>query len=209
MVGSYPLYNLRGIAHYAPIVSVWIRNMLRHHLSAAYGRKLLIWKSCRVYIAFPHISQRGVNASTLEVQRLVLTDPTPTSFHLEQVSILRSNSSYHPDLDAFNASLSLNGTGSPYAYINIPATHATTIAYSTVNQTVQIVDLDRFADYTAALISSEEIAVAVQGRTGLHEMRFPTTMVNFDKVTILKGRRAPFFILPSFLTHTHTDSRLN
>ena len=187
-MGSHHFGYLCGVNTYAstasgPDLTCPILSSFRAFLC-----QLLISKPYRVYVAFPRISQHGVNASTLEVQSLVLTNPTPTSFYLKQVSITRSNSSYHPDLDAFNASLSLNGTGSPYAYITIPATHATAVAYSIVNQTVQIVDPVSFAGYTTALMNSEEVAVAVQGRTTLHEMRFPTTTVSYDKVTILKGK---------------------
>ena len=101
---------------------------------------------------------------------------------------MRSNNSYHPRLDAFNASLSLDGANQPpYAYIELPAVHATKQATTYVNQTVQITDLDAFGAYSQQVLSSEEHKLNVKGKTTLHEMRFPTTTVNYDKTVTMKG----------------------
>lgn len=151
-----------------------------------------------IYVASPRISQDGINGSTLEIQSLILSNPTPNSFHLEQTALIGNENSYHPRLDSFNASLSLhnpasqseNGEGKDvaYAYITLPAIHATKTATSYVNQTVQITDLDAFKSYNAAVLGGEEVQVRVKGRTDLHLMRFPTTAVDYDKVVTMKGQ---------------------
>lgn len=139
-------------------------------------------------MAFPRISQNGIDDSTLEVQSLTLSDPTPESFHLEQTIIVGNDNTYHPRLDAFNVSLSVDAPAyKPYAYIELPAIHATKKATSYVNQTVQITDLDAFMRYNTVTLNKEEVEVTIHGRTALHEMRFPTTTVNYNKVVTLKG----------------------
>ena len=143
---------------------------------------------CRIYVGFPNIAQDGINDSSLEIQSLIITDPTPSSFHLEQTAIVGSNNSYHPRLDAFNASVGLDGTNTPYAYIELPAIHATKEATSYVNQTVRITNSDAFENYNMQVLGSSEYKVDVKGKTKLHEMRFPTTTVNYNKKATMKGK---------------------
>ncbi|KAI9813117.1 MAG: hypothetical protein M1827_004337 [Pycnora praestabilis] len=143
-----------------------------------------------VFVGYPHIAQDGVNDSTLEVQSIVFTNPTSDSFHLQQNGMIYSNNSYHPQLDSFNASFFLEDTEpniKPFAYIQLPAVHATNQAPCNVNQTVHIADLAQFTAYTAMVLKSAEYRMAIRGRTGLHEMRFPETTVNYNKVLTLKG----------------------
>ena len=99
---------------------------------------------------------------------------------------MRSNSSYHPLLDAFNASLSLDGANQPsYAYIELSAVHATKQTTTYVNQTVQIINLDAFNAYSQQVLSREEYKLRFKGKAKLLEMRFPTTTVNYDKLSPL------------------------
>ena len=103
-----------------------------------------------------------------------------------QTAVIGNKSPYHPNLDAFNASLSLDG-GSPYAYVQIPKVHATKQAASIVDQDVAIANLMAFTDYTMQVLQNEDVKVKVKGRTPLHEMRFPTTTVDYDKTATMKG----------------------
>ena len=136
------------------------------------------------------MAQDGINDSRLQIQSLMLSDPTPNSFHLEQTAVAGNSGNYHPRLDAFNASLSLDGSENdvPYAYITLPAIHASKTTTIHVNQTVQITDLAAFNEYNAAILGSDSVKIRLKGRTKLHEMRFPTTTVDFDKVVTMKGQ---------------------
>ncbi|KAI4130238.1 MAG: hypothetical protein LQ338_001853 [Usnochroma carphineum] len=148
----------------------------------------LIIVLCLVYVGFPRISQDGVNDSTLEIQSLTLSNPTPDSFHLEQDALLTNHNRYHPRLDAFNASLSVGGSeDKPYAYVELPAVHATDTTTTHVNQDVQIVNMDAFVDYTTQLLIKDSVDLVIKGRTKLHEMRLPTTTVDYHKTAHLKG----------------------
>lgn len=65
--------------------------------------------------------------------------------------------------------------------------HATAKATSIVDQYVSITDLMAFTDYTTSVLQNEDVEVNVKGRTPLHEMRFPTTTVDYDKTAKMKG----------------------
>lgn len=167
---------------------------LKAHYKKYWWLHLIIFIICAlviilplIYVGFPNIAQDGINDSSLEIQSIKLTDPTPNSFHLEQTAIVGSNNSYHPRLDAFNASLGLDGTNLPFAYIELPAIHATKEATSYVNQTVRIVNSDAFEDYNMQVLGSKNYKVQVKGKTKLHEMRFPTTTVDYNKKATMKG----------------------
>ena len=140
----------------------------------------------------PRIAQDGINKSTLEIQSQIISNPTPNSFHLEQTAIIGNHFRYHPRLDAFNASLSVDApVVRPFAYIELPAIHATNSATSYVNETVQIANMEEFVNYNTLVMLSEEVRLAVRGRTGLHEMKYPKTMVNYQKIAQMKGVNTP------------------
>ena len=54
-------------------------------------------------------------------------------------------------------------------------------------QTVQITDVDAFADYNKLLMTSEEVQLDIKGRTDLHLMRNPVTTVDYRKTVTMKG----------------------
>ncbi len=161
--------------------------------------KNLANKNNRIYVAFPKISQDGVNDSTLEIQSLTLSNPTPTSFHLEQDALLTNHNKYHPRLDAFNASLSVGGGAGedkPYAYVQLPAVHATETTTTHVDQDVQITDMDAFVEYNTQLLTKESVDLVIKGRTKLHEGRFPVTTVDYHKTVTMKGINHPITLPP-------------
>ncbi|KAL2053437.1 hypothetical protein ABVK25_006431 [Lepraria finkii] len=174
-----------GKRGFGPKLKAHLRRFWWLHLIVFIAFTLILVLSL-IYAAFPHISQHDINGSTLTIQSLVLSSPTPDSFHLVQTSVIGNGSPYHPNLDAFNASLSLDGRA-PYAYIEIPQVHATAQATTVVDQDVSITDLDAFTDYNIAVLQNEDVKLDVKGKTALHEMRFPTNTVNYDKAVTMKG----------------------
>ena len=139
------------------------------------------------YVAFPKIAQHGINQSELTVNSLILSNPTPNSFHLSQNSTITNNSPYHPQLDAFNASLSLQGTNTPYAYVELPHLHATQSGTNLIDQDVSITDLAAFTAYNIAVLNQESVQINVNGSTTLHEMKFPDAKVAYNTTTTMKG----------------------
>ena len=111
---------------------------------------------------------------------------------MDQTAEIGNDSKYHPNLDAFNVSLSIDGSDTPYAYITLPAVHATKTATTHVDQDVQITDVDEFARYNALVMGSEEVKLAVKGRTALHEMQYQETTVDYRKMVTMKGAHFEF-----------------
>ncbi|KAI9845826.1 MAG: hypothetical protein M1837_004506 [Sclerophora amabilis] len=143
-----------------------------------------------VYVAFPKIAQDGVDGSVVDIESMILSEPTPTSFHLKQEQFIRSNNTYHPRLDSFNASLFLEDTLpdiKPFAYIQLPPIQSGDRVPMSLDQTVQIADLEQFTKYSTLVMNSEEYRLGIRGRVGLHEMAFPVTTVDYNEVVTLKG----------------------
>jgi Protein of unknown function (DUF3712) len=119
---------------------------------------------------------------------MALLNPTPDSFDLNLVSVLGSKSSFHPQLDAFNASVYLPGSSAPIMSIEIPAVKARDGAVTTIKgQHITIADLEGFTKYTAAVLGMETVTLLLQGRTGLKEGSLPKTTVNYNKTVTMTG----------------------
>lgn len=143
-----------------------------------------------IYVAIPKKAQHDVNASTLEIQVQNISDPTSSTIHLKLVSVARSSSSFHPTLDAFQAALFLEDTEPniiPFGYVEIPKTnveHETTI---TVDQTLNVTNMDQFINYNKVVMNSDEFRIAIRGRTGLHQKGLSKINVDYNKVVTMKG----------------------
>lgn len=147
----------------------------------------LIFTLILLYAVYPKIAQSNINnASTLNVTQLVLSNPSSTGFHLFQNATIENTAPYHPQLDAFNASLALGG-GQPYATIEIGHLHAAPTTIAVVDQDVTITDLDAFTAYNNAVLNQESVDVIVDGHTTMHEMAFPATVIQYEKTTSMKG----------------------
>ena len=146
-----------------------------------------------IYVAIPKKAQHDVNASTLEIQAQNISDPTSSTVHLKLVSVARSDSSFHPTLDAFQAALFLEDTEPniiPFGYVEIPKTnveHETTI---TVDQTLNVTNMDQFIAYNKVVMNSDEFRIAIRGRTGLHQNGLSKINVDYNKVVTMKGPRS-------------------
>ncbi|OCL01806.1 hypothetical protein AOQ84DRAFT_204035 [Glonium stellatum] len=143
-----------------------------------------------IYVGIPQKAQHDVNASTLEIQEQTVSDPTSSAVHLKLVSVARSDSSFHPTLDAFQAALFLEDTEPniiPFGYVEIPKTaveHETTI---TVDQTLNVTNMDQFIAYNKVVMNSDEFRIAIRGRTGLHQKGLSKINVDYNKVVTMKG----------------------
>lgn len=65
--------------------------------------------------------------------------------------------------------------------------HATETATTHLDQEVQVVDLEAFIDYNTQLWTNSSVDLVIKGRTKLHEMKFPTTTVDFHKRIDMRG----------------------
>ena len=140
-----------------------------------------------LFVAFPKIAQSNIDsASSLNVTQLILSNPSATGFHLFQNSTITNTAPYHPQLDAFNATIALEGS-QPYASIEIGHMHAQRTTIAIVDQDVVLTDVDAFTDYNKAVLNQETVSLAINGKTTIHEMAFPATSIKYAKSTSMQG----------------------
>jgi hypothetical protein len=139
----------------------------------------------------PHIAQAGIDASRLTLFQQIITDPTPNSVHMHMVTISESNNTFHPTVDAYNASLFLEDTEPnivPFGYIQVPQTQALSKKYIIVDQDMIVANMDQFIKYNKLLLNSETYRVAIRGVTHVREGAFPPAKINFNKVVTSPGK---------------------
>ena len=139
------------------------------------------------YVAFPRIAQSSVNDATIEITRLEVTNPTPNSIHLVQDAISRSTSPFHPWLDPYNVSIGLLGAPA-YGIVSLPGVQSGEAVPVHVEQDVQLIDANAFAEYNVALLTSPNIQQSINGSTWLHEGGLPATDVSYNKSPSLVGK---------------------
>jgi Protein of unknown function (DUF3712) len=137
----------------------------------------------------------------------VALNPAPNALDLELDSLFISKSKYHPNLDAFNATLSLKGRDEPFVSFEIPAIKARNGTEAQVKQRVQITNMDEFTRYTETVLGSKEYTVELKGKGKLKLGSLPKTTVDYDQEVTQKGkshRPSHFLIsrpLHSFSSH--------
>lgn len=140
-----------------------------------------------VYVAYPKIAQDAVNDSTLEIKSMVIKNPTPETFELDQLQILGTDSQFHPKIYEFDADVSLGGAATPFTTVTVPEVKSKDGAEIHVQQKVNLTDADEFGDYATAVMLNEEVSLNIYGRPDLKEGGLPTTTVTYNKTVVMKG----------------------
>ena len=139
-----------------------------------------------VYVAYPKIAQDAVNDSTLDIREMIISDPTPESFHLEQRQVLGSDSPYHPKIYKFNSAVSLAGAD-PFAYVEVPEVKSKDGVEIHFEQKVDLTDASAFGDFTTAVMLNEEVSLNIYGRPDLKQGGLPKVTVDYNKTVVMKG----------------------
>ncbi|CAI6331524.1 unnamed protein product [Periconia digitata] len=139
-----------------------------------------------IYVAIPNKAQSDLNASTLEVDRQEVTQPTPDSVELALDSTARSSSSFHPIIEGFRAAFYLEGQ-EPFVYADIPETKAEAVTSIKVRQNVKIANMDAFKEYNKVVIGSEEFTVLFSGKTKVRQSGLSAISVDYNKRITMKG----------------------
>ncbi|OJD15190.1 hypothetical protein AJ78_04553 [Emergomyces pasteurianus Ep9510] len=141
-----------------------------------------------IYVAYPNMAQRDVNKSTLTIDSMEITDPAPDAFRIRVVQTIGSKSKYHPNLDAFNATVALAGANTTLFALQAPAVKAVDGAKSTIDQRISLDGhVGAFTDYSIRVMKSETVQLEINGRTGLREGSLPKTTVDYNKLITMKG----------------------
>ncbi|KAF3046511.1 hypothetical protein E8E12_010400 [Didymella heteroderae] len=139
-----------------------------------------------IFVGLPKKAQHEINASTIEVTNMEVTNPQTNSVHLKIDNTIRSDSSYHPRIEGFRAGMSLDGQ-EPFIYIDIPEAKSEAVTYITVDQEATFNSVDGFTAYTKAVLASEELTMDLNGKTTIHISGLPSTKVNYNKKITMKG----------------------
>lgn len=139
-------------------------------------------------MGYPKIAQDDVNDSTLSITSMVISDPTPESFQLNQTQVLGSDSSYHPQIYAFDAAISLLGAAAPFTTVRVPGVKSKDGAEVEVIQNVDLSDVGAFGDFATAVMLNEEVSLNIYGKPELKEGGLPKTTVTYDKTVTMKGQ---------------------
>ncbi|KIN07058.1 hypothetical protein OIDMADRAFT_36718 [Oidiodendron maius Zn] len=154
---------------------------------------ILIISLCLVYVAVPNIAQSGINDSSFEVSDLKFINPAPNSINLTQIATLYSPSRFTPTLDPFSAGLWLvtnktYGTA-PFVYLDLPQIHVLhpKSNVTSENQVVPLLNTNEITDYVIAMLTQENVTIALTGTTKLHEGKLPVISINYNSTTTYKG----------------------
>jgi len=139
-----------------------------------------------IFVGVPKKAQHEINSSTIEVTSQEVTDPQADGIHLKIDTVIRSDSSYHPKIDAFRAGLSLEGQ-EPFLYVEIPEAKSEAETRITVDQDVKFANADAFSNYTRAVLDAETFEIHLDGKTTIHLSGLPSMDVDYNKVVTMKG----------------------
>ncbi|KAA8643582.1 hypothetical protein EYZ11_009488 [Aspergillus tanneri] len=139
-----------------------------------------------VYVGYPNIAQHDINDSSLEVTELVISDPTPESFHFKQTQVIHSDSIFHPKIYAFDADVSLAGE-KPFARAHIPEVKANDGTVVHVEQNLDLSDVDAFGGFAKAVMLNKEIQMNVYGRPNLKQGGLPKITITYNKTVTMNG----------------------
>ncbi|KAF1949438.1 hypothetical protein CC80DRAFT_429175 [Byssothecium circinans] len=139
-----------------------------------------------IFVAIPKKAQRDINASTLEVNSLDLSRPTENGFHLKILGTAKSSSSFHPTLDGFRAAFYLEGK-EPFFYADVPETKAEAETQITIDQDVQIANMEAFKEYNKVVIGTESFDLLFSGKTKVHQSGLRAISVDYNKRVTMKG----------------------
>lgn len=118
---------------------------------------------------------------------MIISNPTPTSIHLNQTQIIGSKALFHPEIYSFEAAITLGGAATPFVMVHVPTFQSTNGGKVSVSQTLDLGKSSGFSDYATAVMTSEEIQLNIFGKPILQEGALPKTKVTYNKTVTMKG----------------------
>ncbi|KAI9371986.1 hypothetical protein BJX61DRAFT_534323 [Aspergillus egyptiacus] len=139
-----------------------------------------------VYVGYPNIAQGDIDDSTLTIESMEISDPSPSGFHLTQRQVIGSDSAFHPTIYSFDAEVSLAG-GATFATVTVPQLRADDGVVVDIDQWLELSDAGAFSDFSKAVMMNEEFQLKVRGKPDLKLGGLPRINVNYDKTVTMKG----------------------
>lgn len=139
-----------------------------------------------VYVGYPNLTQKAIDNSVLEIKSLGITDPTPDSFHIDQLQIIKTDSVFHPTFYSFNATVGLLGAAA-FATATIPQVKSHDGVEVHVVQHLPLTDVSAFGDFAIAVMHDEYVHLNVYGKPDIKQGSLPTINKTFNKTATMKG----------------------
>lgn len=140
-----------------------------------------------VYVGYPNIAQGDINDSTLEIREMIISDPMPESFFLNQTQVIGSDSMFHPTIYAFDAAVSLVGAASAFATVRVPQVKANDGTVVHISQSLDLTDVGAFGGFATAVMQNEEIQLNIYGKPDLKQGGLPKIGVTYNKTVTMKA----------------------
>lgn len=123
---------------------------------------------------------------------MIISNPTPTSFTLNQTQVIGSHSSFHPRIYSFEAAVSLLGAAVSFSRVQVPGVQSQDGAEVVVSQIVDLKNASPFGDFAKAVMTDEEVELQIFGRPFLKEGALPKIRITYNKTVSMKGERQSF-----------------
>ena len=140
-----------------------------------------------IFVGYPKMAQKGIDDSRLVLISQKITNPTADALNLALTSVLLSDSSNHPQLDAFDGSFYLAGSDTPFATVLVPGFQAINGSVAQITQHLQISNMSSLIGYTQSTLQNRSLTVYLRGKGGLKQGSLPKINVNYNQRIDLVG----------------------
>lgn len=189
VVGTYRYLNRDGIDRRLTNVSALERPFPREDVEKE--SSYIIHTMNRIYIGYPRLVQKEVSASSLHITEMRISNPSPSSFTLHQTQVIGSHSSFHPQIDSFEASVSLLGAAVPFSRVQVSAVKTSDGAVVEIDQVLELGNGSAFGEFVRAFMMSDVVELEISGKPSLKQGGLPRIQVEYDKVVSMKGQESP------------------
>ncbi|CUS14181.1 unnamed protein product [Tuber aestivum] len=144
-----------------------------------------------VYAILPAVSQKEIDKTVLNLHSFTILEPSPTSLLLSLNSTITGAGGIaaHARLDPMNVSFFLEDHKpiDPFMYLKLPSIKGgSSVPVITTNVTTEIASVSALTEFSALLLGSETLRVAIRGRSTLRAGKLHTK-VNYNEVITIKG----------------------
>jgi hypothetical protein len=142
----------------------------------------------RIYVGVPHFANDRINNYSFDFDGLVITDLTPTSFHVQQSQNFHAGMGTSGHLSEFNATMTRSGSDTSFADFPFPSIKFDNDARLDINQRLDLACISCFSQLAEEAVKSKEVEVQVTGKPNLKIQGLPTAQLDIHKTVRIPGR---------------------
>ena len=143
-----------------------------------------------IFVGIPRIAQQTVNAATLTIDGIVMSNTQSENFTMAINSTIHSSSAFTANIDGFTGQLYLEDLEphTPFASMDFPPTTSAAEQVVNVTQFTPITNMAAFTEFNAWILANDSVRVTVAGDTVVRvsgiSKAFPIT---FTKTVTIPG----------------------